>query len=527
MARRRKQLFGSRTDVLPRTAKYGGPRVSHLSASGRISVNDDFVVVDTSGGPVIVTLPPVSSVYEARPYRFANVGPGELTVIQNPVDDLNIIDGATSAVIVGNSSMSLSRTSATWSVMARGILSASSQPEITPYVVGTSAADPYSSIQDAIDAAEAAGVDALILVKPGTYVEDLTLAPPANITIASLASGALQGEAGRLNGSGALSAAVASQPSVRVDGTWTIDTTLGIVELRSINLRGTNAAGALVSHTAAATPLPLGLHLINCVVTNMSAGGAPRSLSSNYEVRAWNSAFGSDDGGWNNELDIIGANATGAFVNCSFLNDCITIFNAPNGVECRDCIFAEFSGSLGGHVLYRECTWIGDLYVPIEMNGSNVIAIDCVFANGLLPINGSGILEFSNLQQEGGAQVAISAGITSSPIAKHSEIVEQLIGAPGPIGLTGAPEVVVLVSLGGGGGTVFLQGPAAGPPPPKSAIVHVKIADGNGLAPVIIDAAANGGTIDGAPFVATTSAFEGFTFYYAGGALWHQIGHTP
>jgi hypothetical protein len=64
-------------------------------------------------------------------------------------------------------------------------LYAESSTRITEYVVGKDTWDPYDSIQDAIDAAVADGHTfsnpAVVLVKPGTYTEDVTSAVGVNV----------------------------------------------------------------------------------------------------------------------------------------------------------------------------------------------------------------------------------------------------------------------------------------------------------------------------------------------------------
>lgn len=128
----------------------------------------------------------------------------------------------------------------TWSV--------SSYTEMTPYIVGLSSADaPYTSIQDAIDAAAAVATDTdrkTVYIQPGTYTEDISL--KTNVKVFALPVG--------FN-----SITNADTHVVFLNGTVTVDSTAAAINasLSGISING-GATNPAISVTGA-NSIELGL----------------------------------------------------------------------------------------------------------------------------------------------------------------------------------------------------------------------------------------------------------------------------
>jgi hypothetical protein len=116
-----------------------------------------------------------------KSYKLTSVVSGSATwAVTGPGDsEINTLTGDTGGAIsptasniniLGGDTTQVDGSGSTLTINA----SASGYP-ITPYIVGPASSAGYTTIQSALDAANAAGIDATIYVQPGTYSENLTL----------------------------------------------------------------------------------------------------------------------------------------------------------------------------------------------------------------------------------------------------------------------------------------------------------------------------------------------------------------
>jgi len=258
---------------------------------------------------------------------------------------------------------------------------------ITSYVVGLAGEAGYTTIQSALDAANAAGIPAAVYVKPGTYTENLTLYDGID----------LWGAVG-----------VADTQTCTIIGTHTPPAS-GTLTIRNIFLQSaTNIFNSAVAGTAA-------LILIDCAV-NVTNGYT-------FNLPNWTGSFtgfdigeiGSTNDGWIN-------NTGGAFV---FMVN-ITM-GAGNGNTCI------ISGNSEFYNVHVQCP------ITFQSTGTSVISGGCWFDNTLTTANTAVVSIFNSLFDTGANQ-AITHSSASTMILSTTSIDSSnnpAIGGTGTIDITG------------------------------------------------------------------------------------------
>jgi pectin methylesterase-like acyl-CoA thioesterase len=195
----------------------------------------------------------------------------------------------------------------------------------TPFVVGTDPTDPYSTVQSAVTAAEAAGGSRLVFIKPGLYTGNVTISSPS-LT---------------LEGAGARATVL--------EGTFTISpsqgTTRDVCKVSAITMRVSVSNGLTVT-----SPSPLSVELVD-VVVECPASTTPSVF------------FGSPAGG---RIQLVRPTIQGR----------VSVQGSSLVVDMRDGFLDGITCS-SSHLLLSGCTMSSSTGACIDLNGGTCIASSC------------------------------------------------------------------------------------------------------------------------------------------------------
>lgn len=161
-----------------------GPRIVRIvdDENFQITYDDSIIAASTSTGPITLTLPDARTIPGwIVSVKAIDVSGGDITVIGSLGQ---AIDGNVAGVVLSNENESviLQSVGALWVILG-GAGSIVSETCLTAFLVAPVASMAnFTSIQDAYDAAVAAGAGASnpakVLVCPGTYTEDIVMDTP-------------------------------------------------------------------------------------------------------------------------------------------------------------------------------------------------------------------------------------------------------------------------------------------------------------------------------------------------------------